>query len=288
MEVSDRTPPSPLRDVCTRYGITFKKALGQNLMLDDNINRIMAEAAELSPEDGVVEVGAGLGTLTRHLAARAGRVLAVEIDASFMPCLEDQFRDVPQVALFRGDILNHGLRDLTETHLAGSARLKMVSNLPYYVTTPVLFHFLEAPVFFSEMVVMLQWEVGERLLAEVNKEGYGVLTIAARSRAEVTIVHRVPASCFVPRPQVDSCIVRFRFHPVDRGKALFLTKVARAAFAHRRKTLHNSLIKSGAFGAPRDAVQAAFSAAGIDAGRRPQTLTLEEFSRLAGAIQARL
>lgn len=282
------TSPETLKERCARYGIRFKKSLGQNLLLDDNINRIMVESAGITGEDDVVEAGAGLGALTRRLAARARRILAVEIDASFMPCLQDQFSGLSHVMLFRGDILNHSLRDLVERHFPGSTRLKMVSNLPYYITTPVLYHFLEAPVFFSDLAVMVQTEVGERLVAEVDTEGYGVLTVAARLRAEVSIVHKVPASCFVPRPKVDSCIIHFRCHGVDREETSFLMKVVRAAFAHRRKTLHNSLVKSGSFGAPRPAITAAFAAADIDPGRRPQTLTPEEFSRLAKEIRIRL
>jgi len=282
------TSPETLRERCARYGIRFKKSLGQNLLLDDNINRIMMESAGITGEDDVVEVGAGLGALTRRLAAHARRVLAVEIDASFMPCLQDQFGGMNHVTLFRGDILNHSLRDLAGTHFPSSTRLKMVSNLPYYITTPVLYHFLEAPVYFSDLAVMVQTEVGERLVAEVNSDGYGVLTVAARIRAEVSVIHRVPASCFVPRPKVESCIIHFQCRMVDWVETSFMMKVVRAAFAQRRKTLHNSLVKSGSFGAPRTAITAAFAVAGIDPGRRPQTLTIEEFSRLAGEIRARL
>jgi 16S rRNA (adenine1518-N6/adenine1519-N6)-dimethyltransferase len=283
----------PLREMCTAYGIHFKKALGQNLLLDDNINRIMVDAAELSARDSVVEVGAGLGALTRRIAARAGRLLSVEIDASFMPCLQDQFGALEHVRLFRGDILNHSLSALVAEYLPGAESLKMISNLPYYITTPVLFHFLEAPIFFSRLVVMLQAEVGERLTAKIDTPDYGVLAIAAKLHAAVDVVHHVPASCFVPRPKVDSCIVRFRCHERDEGhdaardKAFFM-KVVRAAFGQRRKTLRNSLTKTGIFGAPKDAVLEAFEQTGIDPGRRPQTLSFDEFDALAKAIRQRL
>lgn len=280
-----------LRDLCAKYDIRFKKSLGQNLLLDDNINRIMVDAAELTPEDSVVEVGAGLGALTHRLAARAGRVLSVEIDASFMPCLEEQFGEMPHVRLFRGDILNHSLTVLLQEYLPSAANYKMVSNLPYYITTPILFHFLEAPVFFSHLVVMMQEEVGQRLVAPVNSEDYGILGIAAHCSSAVDIVHRVPASCFVPKPKVDSCIVRFRRSAtpvVPAEERAFLMKVVRAAFGQRRKTLRNSLTKSGGFGAPAEAVLAAFEAADIDPGRRPQTLGLDEYVKLAREIRNRL
>jgi 16S rRNA (adenine1518-N6/adenine1519-N6)-dimethyltransferase len=287
---SELSLPAPsLKDLCQRYGIRFKKGLGQNLLLDDNINRIMVEAGALTEQDDVIEVGAGLGALTRRLAVKAGRLLSVEIDASFMPCLEEQFGELPNVRLFRGDILNHSLGRLVEEYLPGGQSYKMLSNLPYYITTPVLFHFLEAPIFFSRVVVMLQEEVGQRLVAPVGSENYGVLTIAAQLHGDVDIVHRVPASCFLPRPKVDSCIVRFRCRPIPPDiDGPFLMKVVRAAFGQRRKTLRNALTGSGAFGAPKEEVLRAMDETEIDPGRRAQTLSFQDFVRLAQAIRTRL
>jgi 16S rRNA (adenine1518-N6/adenine1519-N6)-dimethyltransferase len=289
LDTRDLGPAPPLRELVAQYGIHFKKALGQNLLLDDNINRILVDAAELTREDYVVEVGAGLGALTRRIAARAGRLLSVEIDASFMPCLEAQFGHLEHVKLFRGDILNHSIVKLLEEFIPGGTSHKLIANLPYYITTPVLFHFLEAPIFFSHIVVMLQEEVGMRLAAKVDTSEYGVLTIAGQVYADVDIVHRVPASCFVPQPKVDSAIVRFRCHPRTNNnieEQKFTMKVVRAAFSQRRKTLRNSLTTS--FGAPKPAVLEALEAAGIDAGRRPQTLSLAEFTTLAREIRSRI
>lgn len=286
-------PPAAmsLGEMCRRHNIRFKKALGQNLLLDDNINRIMVDAAALTKEDFVVEVGAGLGALTRRIAQQAGRLLSIEIDASFMPCLEEQFGAMEHVRLFRGDVLNHSLPKLVDEFIPGGTRHKFLSNLPYYITTPILFHVLESPLRFERLVVMMQREVGDRLTAPVGSADYGVLSVAARCHAQVDIVHSVPASCFVPRPKVDSCIVRFRCHdqpPIPGMDPAFTMKVARAAFNQRRKTLRNSLAKSGGFGAPPDVVMAALEAAGIDPGRRPQTLELADFARLATEIRARL
>jgi len=280
-----------LRDLCDKYNIRFKKSLGQNLLLDDNINRIMSEAAALTLEDDVVEVGAGLGALTWHLCKKAGRVLAVEIDRSFMPCLEDQFRDTPNVRLFRGDVLNHSLPKLLDEFLPDARSLKMVSNLPYYITTPILFHFLESPARFSRIVVMVQEEVGLRLAASSGTRDYGVLSLAAKLFAEVDVVHRVPRTCFTPRPAVDSCVVRFRCReqPLYPGlETGFLMGLIRAAFSQRRKTIRNSLTKSGAFGAAKESVLAAFESTGIDSNRRPETLEIDEFAVLAKAIRSRI
>lgn len=283
-------PAEPLRDLCIRHGIRFKKGLGQNLLLDDNINRIMVDAADLSPDDAVVEVGSGLGALTRRIVVRAGGVLCVEIDATFIPVLEEQFGNMPHVKLFRGDILNHSLVKLVGEFLPPRDEYKLLSNLPYYITTPILFHFIESPIYFSRLVVMMQAEVGDRLIADVNSSNYGILAVAGRMYADVDVVHHVPASCFVPRPKVDSCIVRFRCHrePLAGADTPFTMKLVRAAFAQRRKTLRNSLLKSGAFGAPQAAIQAAFEETGIDAGRRPQTLSVEEFIALARSTRAHM
>lgn len=280
-----------LHDLRQKYGIKFKKNLGQNLLLDENINRIMVEAAALDENDDVIEVGAGLGALTARLHRQAGRVLAVEIDRSFMPCLEDRFASEENVRLFRGDILNHDIDKLADEFLPGGHSYKMISNLPYYITTPILFHFWESPLFFSRMVVMVQEEVGMRMVATPGAPDYGKLALAAQYHSEVDIVHKVPSTCFKPRPKVDSCIVRLRnrkdplYPGLDRESLLSLIRVA---FSQRRKTLRNSLTKSGNFSAPKEAVLAAMDASGIDPGRRPQTLTLDEFAALAREIKARV
>lgn len=276
-----------LKELCARYQIRFKKALGQNLLLDENINGIMVEAADLSEKDAVIEVGAGLGALTKRMLFRAGAILSVEIDPLFMPCLEEQFGSYEQVRLFRGDILNHDLDQLIQEFLPNAQCLKMVSNLPYYITTPVLFHFLESPVFFERLVVMTQLEVGERLTAPVGAENYGALSLASRLYAETDIVHRVPASCFLPKPKVDSCIVRFRCRrepPLPGMDIAWTMKVVRAAFQQRRKTLRNTL-SGHALGLSKEQALLALEQADIDHGRRPQTLDWREFAALAESIR---
>lgn len=277
-----------LKDLMRQYDIRFKKGLGQNLLLDENINRIMVEAAAIGPEDDVVEVGAGLGALTDRIRGYARRVLAVEIDRTFMPVLEDRFGDAENVVLFRGDILNHELGKLLDEFLPGAESLKMVSNLPYYITTPILFNFWESGIFFERMVVMLQEEVGLRMVAPVGARDYGKLTLAAQYHAEVDIVHKVPATCFKPQPKVDSVIVRLRnrkepLYPGVDGQ-LLLTLIG-AAFSQRRKTLRNSLVKNPMTGIPPEKLAAAFEIAEIDPARRAQTLTLDDFATIARALK---
>ena len=279
-----------LKDLVQQHGIRFKKGLGQNLLLDENINRILVDAAALTPEDDVIEVGAGLGALTERIRKGAGRVLAVEIDRSFMPVLEDRFGDIENVVLFRGDILKHALGKLLGEFLPGARTLKMISNLPYYITTPILFHFWESPIFFERMIVMLQEEVGLRMVAPVGSRDYGKLTLAAQYYAEIDVVHKVPRTCFTPEPKVDSVIVRMRnrkeaLYPEVEGR--FLLKLIGAAFSKRRKTLRNSLIKDTTLGVPEEKMTAAFEANGIDPSRRAQTLTLDEFAAIAELAQPR-
>ena len=277
-----------LQDMCRQYDIRFKKQLGQNLLLDDNINRIMVDAAGLDKTVDVVEVGAGLGALTSKLHERARRVLSLEIDKSFMPCLEDQFGTVSNVTLLRADALNHEVHKLVEEYLPDAETLHLVANLPYYITTPLLFHFWEAKVFFARMVVMVQEEVGERMTAPINSSNYGVLALATQLRSEVDIVHKVPASCFRPKPKVDSVIVRMRNHKEPLYPDIpikYLMQVIRAAFAQRRKTLRNSLAKSGQLGIPAEDVIAAMESADVDPSRRPQTLCLDEFAAIARACR---
>jgi 16S rRNA (adenine1518-N6/adenine1519-N6)-dimethyltransferase len=280
-----------LQELVQQYDIRFKKQLGQNLLLDENINRIMVDAAALTPQDDVVEVGAGLGALTDRLRRHAGRVFAVEIDRSFMPVLEDRFREEENVTLFRGDILNHELDKLLEEFLPGAASVKVVSNLPYYITTPILFHFWEEPVTISRMVVMVQEEVALRMVAAPGSREYGVLTLATELHAEADIVHKVPRTCFRPMPKVDSCIVRLRtreqplFPDID---APFIMKIVRTAFSQRRKTLRNALTRSGTFGAPKEAVLEAMEAAGVDPAARPETLDLASYAAIARGVRERL
>lgn len=277
-----------LQELQSKYSISFKKTLGQNLLLDENINRIMVDAAALSGQDDVIEVGAGMGALTKRIQPVAGRLLSVEIDRMFMPCLEDQFGDCENVTLFRGDILNHDLTKLVEEFLPNPRTLKLVSNLPYYITTPILFHFWESELYFERFVIMVQQEVAERLVAPIGSRNYGKLTLAAAYHADIDIVHYVPRTCFRPIPNVDSCIVRLRNRKNPKYPGVdtpFLMKLIGAAFRQRRKTLRNSLVGGKELSMSAEAIAAALEKARVDGGRRAQTLTLDEFAALALALQ---
>ncbi len=278
----------PLKDLCKKYNIRFKKRLGQNLLLDDNIHGIMVKSAHLSKDDAVIEVGAGLGALTWHLVQYAGKVLAVEIDPSFIPCLQDRFGHLPHVKLFRGDILNHELEDLIQEFIPNAKHYKMISNLPYYITTPVLFHFLESPINFELIVVMVQHEVGVRMSAGYGTKDYGVLSLAVQSLYHVDLVHFVPRTCFVPRPEVDSCIVRLRkitppLMPEQKRKKIL--QIVRSSFSQRRKNIKNALKSSPLLHYSPSQILTALQLAGIEPTRRAETLTWNDFIQLTDILE---
>ncbi len=283
-----RLEKPPLRELCKKYNIRFKKRLGQNLLLDDNIHRIMVTSAHLTKDDAVIEVGAGLGALTWHLVQHAGQILAVEIDPSFIPCLQDRFGHLPHVKLFRGDILNHELEDLVQQFIPGAKHYKMVSNLPYYITTPILFHFLESTVNFETIVIMVQYEVGLRMSAQHGNKDYGVLSLSVQSLYHVDLVHSVPRTCFVPRPEVDSCIIRLRkITPplMSEEKRKKVLQIVQSAFSQRRKSLKNALGKSPLLPFTVPQILEALKIAGIDPSSRAENLSWNDFVKLTNILE---
>ncbi|MCX8063595.1 MAG: 16S rRNA (adenine(1518)-N(6)/adenine(1519)-N(6))-dimethyltransferase RsmA [Candidatus Hydrogenedentes bacterium] len=286
--LSSKLPKPKLKELLKKYNIRLKKRLGQNLLLDDNINRIMVECANLTPDDYVIEVGAGLGSLTWHIVQYVGMLLAIEIDPSFIPCLQDRFGHLPNIRIFRGDILNHELEELVSEFLPNGKRYKMLSNLPYYITTPILFHFLESPIKFERIVVMVQHEVAQRMCATPDSKDYGVLSLAVQSLCNVDIVHFVPRTCFVPKPDVDSCIVRLRkIEPpiIDLAKRKKIINVIKVVFSHRRKTLKNALGNSPQLKIGVKLASEALRLSGIDPQLRPEKLSWDDFVRLTDNIE---
>lgn len=231
-------------ELLKKYDLKLKKSLGQNLLLDPNINRKMAEIAEVGPDDSVFEVGAGIGDLTQVLAEKAREVLAVEIDERFERPLEDRFEDNPKVRLFIGDILNHTVEQMVQEFLPEAETLKMVSNLPFYITSPILRHFLESEIEFVSLTVMVQREVAGRIVAEPGGKDYGLLGIACQLYTQPYVAHFVSASCFRPKPKVESAIVhlpRRKTIPIDGETRRLFFQIVGTAFGQRRKKLINSL-----------------------------------------------
>ncbi|MDH7571691.1 MAG: 16S rRNA (adenine(1518)-N(6)/adenine(1519)-N(6))-dimethyltransferase RsmA, partial [Armatimonadota bacterium] len=257
------TSPRVVRDVLQRHGIRLRTSLGQNFLVDPNVLQRIVAAAELTPESHVLEVGAGIGTLTRALAARAGRVLVVELDQSLRPVLQETLSGLQNVHVVYGDVLRVDLRSLLGAHCRPPCHV--VANIPYQITSPLLGRLLAHRDAFRRLVLMLQEEVAQRLLASPGSKDYSALTVFARFYCHVERVTSVSRHCFLPSPRVDSAVVRIDLRdepvaPVDDEKLLFAT--VRAAFGTRRKTLANAL--SAGLARPRSEIERALRAAGID------------------------
>jgi 16S rRNA (adenine1518-N6/adenine1519-N6)-dimethyltransferase len=278
--------PKRTREIIARHGFTFRKALGQNFLVDANVLRKIVEAAELDPSKGALEIGPGIGALTEQLACVAGKVAAIELDRRLIPILEELLAPCGNVAIVHGDALKLDLKRLIGEQFAGLNRVSVVANLPYYVTTPILMKLLEDRLPLEHIVVMVQKEVAERMTAPPGGKDYGSLTVAVRYFAEPTVVCAVPRTVFVPPPNVDSAVVKLALRarpPVDVADEAMFFRVVHAAFARRRKTLANNL--TALLGKERRQEAAALPAAcGIDPGRRGETLSLEEFAALANKL----
>ena len=276
-----------LKEIVERHGIRLKKRLGQNLLLDLNLNDQIVEAARIGPADDVVEVGAGLGSLTARAALRANRVLAIEIDRSFEPVLAERFAETDNVHVLIADVLVHSLDELVAGHLPDAGNLKLIGNLPFNAAAHIIMQCLEADSFFSTLLVMVQKEVADRLVAKPCTRDYSSITVAARFYADVEVVQIVPRTVFAPRPRVDAAVVRFlcrETQPLEGAERKMFFKAVRAAFGKRRKMLKNALAALERSEVPAGSTLRALESADIDPARRGETLDLDEFVVLAQAL----
>ncbi|MFM1655439.1 16S rRNA (adenine(1518)-N(6)/adenine(1519)-N(6))-dimethyltransferase RsmA [Brevibacillus sp. B_LB10_24] len=282
--------PTRTRAILEEYGFSFKKSLGQNFLVDPNILHNIVEAAELSKEKAVIEVGPGIGALTEQLCRAAGRVLAIELDQRLLPILAQTLSPYENVEVIHGDVLQLDLKRLIAERLGGSGAISVVANLPYYVTSPILMKLLEEKLPLESIVVMIQKEVADRIAAKPGTKDYGSLSVAAQFYAVPEVEMIVPASVFIPKPNVDSAVLSLRIRkqpPVEVNDERLFFKVVRASFGQRRKTLLNNMITS-LFGKERKLLAAeVLNAVGIDPGRRGETLAIEEFAAIANEISRR-
>lgn len=275
-------------DLVKRHGFKFTKSLGQNFLIDDNIVDKIVAGAGIGPSDKIIEVGPGIGTLTREMASRAGALMAVEIDKNLIPILTDTLGDYENVKIVNEDIIKADIRGLIDENLDGGP-VKLVANLPYYITTPIIMRFLEEDINVTDIVVMVQKEVAERMNAQPGGKDFGALSVAVQFYCDTEIVAKVPRHLFVPQPNVDSIVIALRVRPerkyrVDNEDLFF--KVVKAAFGQRRKTLLNSIASMGNL--TKDMVKEALEEAGIDPKRRGETLSLDEFANLSNVIGNKL
>lgn len=271
--------PSAVTALARHYGIPLQGRLGQNFLIDGNVAGRIADALELDSADTVLEIGPGMGALTQELLERARRVVAVEIDPVLATLLEDVLGDHEGLHIIRGDARRLSFPEL----LPGPGPWKAVGNLPYYATSPLLFKLLETAPPFDTIVVMVQREVAQRIVASPGGKDYGVLSVNVQYRSQAEILFHVPPTVFIPRPEVHSAVVRLRPHPKPETLPVppdHMAAVVRAAFSRRRKTIRNAL--RSAF--PPDGVEAALARAHIAGERRAETLSVEEFVQLAAAL----
>lgn len=272
--------------VLKKHQFTFQKKFGQNFLIDPRVLDKIIDAAEIGKDDYVLEIGPGIGTMTQYLAERARGVCAVEIDRKLIPILEETLQDYDNVEIINQDILKVDIRRLTEEKNGGEP-IKVVANLPYYITTPIIMELFESEVPLDSVTVMVQKEVAERMQAGPGTKDYGALSLAAQYYAKPYIAAYVPPNCFIPRPAVGSAVIRLTRHqekPVTVRDEKFLFQVIRASFNQRRKTLQNGLYNSPELKIPKAQVTAVLREMGLPENIRGEKLTLEEFARLSDLL----
>ena len=274
------------KDVVEKHGFKFSKSLGQNFLIDDNvIDRILA-GARLSEGDKIIEVGPGIGTLTREMGKVADKVVAIEIDKTLIPILRETLGEFDNIEVVNQDILKVDVETLVKEKLDGGP-VKLVANLPYYITTPIVMKFLEEDIPVTDIVVMVQKEVADRMNAQPSTKDYGALSLAVQYYARPQIIANVPPNCFMPRPKVGSAViqlVRYEEPPVQVDNEKLMFRLIRASFNQRRKTLVNGLKNSQELDFSKEEIEKAMAETGIPVNVRGEALTLAEFADLANAF----
>lgn len=279
--------PTRTREILKQYGLHAKKSLGQNFMIDSNILQQMLQAAELEDQAGVIEIGPGLGALTEMLAAVAERVVAYEIDRRFIQVLEDHVGLEKHVHILHKDVLKSDLLKDYQHYFNEQQKISVVANLPYYITTPILFHLLNSAIPFQHMVLLVQKEVAERLSAVPGTKAYNALSISVQFRTQASVIQTVPRTVFIPQPNVDSAIIKLtrRSSPAVLVKnEHFFFQLVRICFTQRRKTLWNNLQHHVVLQEHKPFLQHVLDEAQIDGGRRAETLSMDEFALLSDLI----
>ena len=279
----DFISPAQIKRIASRYGFVFKKGLGQNFLSSQSVLEEIADAAEIENK-GVMEIGPGFGVLTNELAKRARKVLALEIDDRLIPILADTLSEYDNVKIVNQDVLKADLQKLIKDEFK-EEKISVAANLPYYITTPIITTLIEGGLPLNNLVVMVQKEVADRIVAEPDSKNYGAISVLCQYYTEVELVTVVGADLFVPPPKVDSAVVRMKFRNTPAGsvkdeKMFFRT--VKAAFSQRRKTLLNCLVSN--FTQTKSELAEILESAGIDPTRRGETLSLSEFAALSDML----
>ncbi len=274
------------KEIIQKYQFTFQKKFGQNFLIDGNILGKIVEAAQITETDCVLEIGPGIGTMTQYLAERAKSVVVVEIDKNLIPILQETLSVYQNVKIINEDILKTDIDRIVREENDGKP-IKVVANLPYYITTPIVMSLFENHVALQSITIMVQKEVADRMQAVPGTKDYGALSLAVRYYAKPEIIMKVPASCFMPRPNVDSAVIRLiRYDnpPVEVRDEAWLFSIIRASFNQRRKTLVNGLSNAGNLGIRKEKIAEAVELMGLQPSVRGETLYLEQFAELSNYL----
>lgn len=278
--------PTGTIEVLKKYNFNFQKRFGQNFLIDSHILEKIVDSAEITKEDCVLEIGPGIGTMTQYLAESAGEVIAVEIDKSLIPILADTLSAYDNVTVINEDILKVDIRKLVEEKNQGKP-IKVVANLPYYITTPIIMGLFESHVPLKSITIMVQKEVADRMQVGPGTKDYGALSLAVQYYAKPKVITYVSPECFIPKPNVGSAVIRLERYeqpPVEVKDEGFMFRVIRAAFNQRRKTLANGLGNASDLNVTRQQAQDALEALGFSPSIRGEALTLEEFATLSNYL----
>ncbi len=277
--------PKRTKEIVQKYGFKFSKSLGQNFLIDQNILDNIVEGSNISKDDYVIEVGPGIGSLTQNIAEKSKSVVAIEIDKTLIPILNDTLKDYSNVEVINEDVLKLDLHKLINEKFKGN-RAKVIANLPYYVTTPIIMKFLEERVPVQSLTIMIQKEVADRMQAKPGTKDYGALSIAVQYYCNPKILLKVPPSVFIPQPKVESTVIKLDILETPKvyveNEDLFFALV-KDAFGKRRKTLLNAL-STGDLKLNKDLLKDVLFSSGIDENRRGETLTIEEYGLLANNL----
>jgi 16S rRNA (adenine1518-N6/adenine1519-N6)-dimethyltransferase len=274
------------KDLLEKYSFSFRKKFGQNFLINPLVLDEIIDSANITKEDCIVEIGPGIGSVTQALLESAGKVIAIEIDNHLIPILEEQFGHHEHFKLVHQDVLKVDLNALLAQEAEGK-NVKVVANLPYYITTPILMALLENELPIESITVMVQKEVADRLASKPGSKQYGAITVSMNYYCQVSLVTDVPSNCFMPAPNVDSAVIRLDLHknpPVNVKDTPQLFKIIRAAFSQRRKTLLNTLHANGDLDLSKETIKEILEATGIGANTRGETLSLEDFAMLSDKI----
>ena len=278
--------PKKTIEIIQKYQFGFQKKFGQNFLIDDHVLTKIMDGANVTKDDFVLEIGPGIGTMTQYLAERARQVLAVEIDTKLLPILEETLAPYDNVEVLNNDILKVDMNEIANKYNNGKP-IKVVANLPYYITTPIIMGLFESGVPIDNITVMVQKEVADRMQVGPGTKDYGALSLAVQYYAEPYIIANVPPNCFIPRPNVGSAVIRLTRHqepPVQVKDEKLMFRIIRASFNQRRKTLQNGLNNAQDLSFSKEEIVKAIESIGLKATVRGEALTLEEFAKLSDAL----